>query len=109
MAPGAIEVLSPLSGLRLDLDEKHTAVATVDVISPAEIALEDAIDRFTARNPASQALHRLATSSMPGGNTRTQLHTSPFPVCMRSGSGYQVTSEDSHVWVMPPLALETQS
>lgn len=63
----------------------------------APAALEAAIARFKARNPRSQELHQLALGSMPGGNTRAQMYTFPFPVCMKSGQGYQVTSEDSHV------------
>lgn len=63
----------------------------------AATALEAAIARFKARNPRSQELHKLALDSMPGGNTRAQMYTFPFPVSMKSGQGYQVTSEDGHV------------
>ena len=92
MAPGAIDIVSP-TNIVLDAAIKRHAVTAIH-LSPAEVALEDAVDRFTAQNPNSQALHKLATASMPGGNTRTQLHTSPFPICIKSGAGYQVTSED---------------
>ncbi|KAB5532723.1 pyridoxal phosphate-dependent transferase [Coniochaeta sp. 2T2.1] len=61
-------------------------------------ALQAAATRFTARNPRSAALHASALSSMPGGNTRTTLHTSPFPVYMNSGSHHTVTSEDGYVF-----------
>lgn len=60
-------------------------------------ALEAAIARFTARNPRSQELHEEALGSMPGGNTRAQMYTNPFPVCIKSGEGYRVTTEDGHV------------
>jgi len=102
MAPGAVEVAIPPSDVTFDTGVKCNAVAEVAAFPPTEAALEHAVNRFTARNPNSQALHELATASMPGGNTRTQLHTSPFPVCMKSGAGYQLTSEDSHVWALPP-------
>ncbi len=36
---------------------------------------------------------------MPGGNTRTQLYTSPSSIYMKSGRGYQVMSEDGHMSV----------
>ncbi|CAK7205166.1 hypothetical protein SEUCBS139899_007931 [Sporothrix eucalyptigena] len=89
MAPGAIEdtaaIVPPISETGL---KKNIAPAS------ARDALDAAIARYTAANQRSLELHRLATGSMPGGNTRTQLHTSPFPLCMRSGEGYQVTSED---------------
>lgn len=61
-------------------------------------AVEAAAARFTARNPRSAALHAEAQRSMPGGNTRTTLHTAPFPVYMRRGEGFRVTSEDGHVY-----------
>ncbi|KAF3766811.1 PLP-dependent transferase [Cryphonectria parasitica EP155] len=64
----------------------------------AEDALDAAIARFKARNPCSEALYRQAVESLPGGNTRTQLYTFPFPVYMKSGQGYQVTSEDGHIY-----------
>ncbi|OIW31657.1 PLP-dependent transferase [Coniochaeta ligniaria NRRL 30616] len=70
--------------------------------TPADQALSAAVqaaaDRFSARNPRSAALHAEAVNSMPGGNTRTTLHTSPFPVYMRSGRDFRVTSEDGHVY-----------
>ena len=74
-------------------------------VDPAQTALSNAINRFITRNPRSQELHKLATESMPGGNTRTQLHTFPFPVCMKSGEAYQVTSEDAHMYNQSLLNL----
>ncbi|KAH8912098.1 PLP-dependent transferase [Coniochaeta sp. PMI_546] len=61
-------------------------------------AVQAAAARFSARNPRSAALHAEAVNSMPGGNTRTTLHTSPFPVYMKSGKDFRVTSEDGHVY-----------
>ena len=61
-------------------------------------AVQAAAARFSARNPRSAALHAEAVNSMPGGNTRTTLHTDPFPVFIKSGKDYQVTSEDGHVY-----------
>lgn len=87
MAPGALTTTA--------LHSNDDATATLRKTAPA--ALEAAIARFKARNPRSQELHQLALGSMPGGNTRAQMYTFPFPVCMKSGKGYQVTSEDGHV------------
>ncbi|KAL6872678.1 glutamate-1-semialdehyde aminotransferase [Trichoderma longibrachiatum] len=53
---------------------------------------------YVARNPISQAIHEEATKSLPGGNTRTVLYTDPFPICMKSAKGYQVTSEDDKTY-----------
>lgn len=65
----------------------------------AESALEDAIARFTARNRHSLEIHAQALESMPDGNIRAQMYTYPFPVCLKSGKGYQLTSEDGHTYV----------
>lgn len=58
--------------------------------------LAAAQDKFVQSNPRSLKLHQKALKSLPGGNTRTLLHTAPFPLCMKSGKGYQVTDEDGH-------------
>ncbi|KAM0437595.1 hypothetical protein ACHAPT_001959 [Fusarium lateritium] len=56
--------------------------------------LDAATARYVARNSRSKALHEEAVKSMPGGNTRTVLHASPFPIVIKSGKGYQVTYTD---------------
>jgi glutamate-1-semialdehyde 2,1-aminomutase len=61
--------------------------------------LDAATTQYVTRNPRSKALHEEAIKSMPGGNTRTVLYASPFPVVIKSGKGYQVTSEDGHTQV----------
>ena len=60
-------------------------------------ALEAARARFVANNPKSLKLHERAVKSLPGGNTRSLLHTAPFPVFLKKGEGYRVTSEDDTV------------
>jgi glutamate-1-semialdehyde 2,1-aminomutase len=59
-------------------------------------ALEAAKIRFAERNKTSLKLHEESVKSLPGGNTRSLLHTTPFPVFVKSGKGYQITSEDGH-------------
>ncbi|KAJ2896680.1 hypothetical protein MKZ38_005304 [Zalerion maritima] len=66
---------------------------------PAQEALDAARVRFSQRNARSQSLHQTALSSLPGGNTRSILHTSPFPISLRSGHAHTVTSEDGHTYV----------
>lgn len=61
-------------------------------------ALKAAYSRFLERNPNSLKLHEQALKSLPGGNTRSLLHTAPYPVFLKSGKGYQVTSEDGHTY-----------
>ncbi|KAJ5516385.1 hypothetical protein N7527_007945 [Penicillium freii] len=62
-------------------------------------ALRDAVTRFIQRHPESQRLHRLSLESLPGGNTRTLLHTAPFPVFMRKGEGSELWDEDGNKYV----------
>ncbi|KAM7191969.1 Pyridoxal phosphate-dependent transferase [Naviculisporaceae sp. PSN 640] len=61
--------------------------------------LQAAQERFTQRNPLSQAQHQTATKSLPGGNTRTLLHTSPFPLTITSGQGTTITDLDGHTYL----------
>ena len=62
----------------------------------AKKALGAAEARFAANNPLSQKQHEIAVGALPGGNTRTLLHTSPFPLYIRQGKGTQVWDEDGH-------------
>ncbi|CAG8908271.1 unnamed protein product [Penicillium egyptiacum] len=59
-------------------------------------ALHDAATRFIERHPESHRLHKLSLNSLPGGNTRTLLHTAPFPVFMRKGEGSELWDEDGN-------------
>ncbi|KAF4946207.1 hypothetical protein FGADI_11341 [Fusarium gaditjirri] len=69
-----------------------------ELIQQIQAELEAATARYIDRNPRSKALHDEALKSMPGGNTRTVLHASPFPVVIKSGKGHQITSEDGHTY-----------
>ncbi|KAI1030998.1 hypothetical protein LB504_001202 [Fusarium proliferatum] len=69
-----------------------------ELIQQIKAELEAATTRYIDRNPRSKALHDEALKSMPGGNTRTVLHASPFPVVIKSGKGHQITSEDGHTY-----------
>jgi glutamate-1-semialdehyde 2,1-aminomutase len=59
-------------------------------------AAADAASRYTAANPRSRARHENATHSMPGGNTRSVLFYSPFPLTWASGEGATLTDLDGH-------------
>ncbi|MBV9822808.1 MAG: aminotransferase class III-fold pyridoxal phosphate-dependent enzyme [Actinobacteria bacterium] len=59
-------------------------------------ALEHARARYAAANPASLRAHAEATASMPGGNTRSTLYFSPFPLTMAGGAGCWMTDLDGH-------------
>ena len=59
-------------------------------------ALKETERRFTAANPLSERRYREAAEAMPGGNTRTVLHYSPFPVAFRKAEGCTLTDLDGH-------------
>lgn len=61
-------------------------------------ALRRAEDRYRAANPESERGYHAAASSLPGGNTRTGLHFSPFPLTIASARDQYVTDLDGHVY-----------
>ena len=58
--------------------------------------LSQARQRFVERNPNSKALHNEAVTCLPGGNSRSVLHTAPFPISMTSGHSCYLVDEDGH-------------
>jgi len=67
---------------------------------PASGSLESLIaherDLYTRNNPNSLALYRKAKTALPGGNTRTVLHYSPFPITVRRAQGAHLVDVDGH-------------
>lgn len=59
-------------------------------------AVREAEERYIAANPESQRLAQLAAQRLPGGNTRTTVHFSPFPLYMAAGKGGRLTDVDGH-------------
>ncbi len=51
-------------------------------------------ERYARSWPRARAAHARATGSLPGGNTRTQIHVDPFPVYAERGSGARVVLSD---------------
>ncbi|MDP6707853.1 MAG: aspartate aminotransferase family protein [Alphaproteobacteria bacterium] len=69
--------------------------ANVDLAS----ALAEAEANYVANNPESRARFEAACEVMPGGNTRTSIFYSPFPLTLASGNGARVTDVDGHEYV----------
>lgn len=69
---------------------------SIALANSVDTALDAAIRRYEAANPESRARHRQATEVMPGGNTRTVLHFSPFPLTIQKGEGAVLTDLDGH-------------
>jgi len=64
-----------------------------------EAALADVRERYVTCNPASLAAHIEATVAMPGGNTRSVLFHTPFPLTMARGEGARLWDADGHEYV----------
>jgi glutamate-1-semialdehyde 2,1-aminomutase len=59
-----------------------------------EAALDAATRRYVEHHPASARLARAAAEVLPGGNTRSVLHTEPFGVRIASADGALLTTVD---------------
>jgi hypothetical protein len=46
-------------------------------------------------------LHQHALAVLPGGNTRSVLHTYPFPICMDRGDRNKLIDVDGHEYLRP--------
>ncbi|HKN09991.1 MAG TPA: hypothetical protein VJ376_10990 [Pseudomonadota bacterium] len=57
-------------------------------------ALAAAEARYKARHPKSVECHQFAARHMPGGNTRSALFYTPFPLTWASGRGNRLTDVD---------------
>ena len=62
-------------------------------------ALKDAMHGFASSHPKSKALHDRAGKVMPGGNTRTVLFTSPFPIRVEKAEGATLHDVDGHSYL----------
>lgn len=63
-----------------------------------DAVLEEARETFSAANPKSRARHQQACGVMPGGNTRTILHYTPFPVTVAKGDGAVIWDIDGNAY-----------
>jgi glutamate-1-semialdehyde 2,1-aminomutase len=61
-------------------------------------AVREAEDRYVRANPQSAERYAAAARAMPGGNTRTTIYFSPFPLCMAKGDGARLIDVDGHVY-----------
>lgn len=59
-----------------------------------DVALDDAMRRYRERNPTSSRLARAAAEVMPGGNSRSVLHTDPFGIRIEGAEGAVLTTVD---------------
>ena len=59
-------------------------------------ALEEVREKYISSNPESRVKNAEAKQVMPGGNTRTALYYSPFPVTIAGGEGAHIWDVDGH-------------
>lgn len=71
-------------------------MTSTDVETELREVLAEAEQRYVASNPRSHRRFLDACTVMPGGNTRTSLYYSPFPVTFASGEGQYLTDLDGH-------------
>lgn len=64
----------------------------------AAAALREAQERHVARNPRSRERFEEARRSMPGGNTRSVIFYTPFPVTFVRGEGARLEDLDGHLY-----------
>ena len=67
-----------------------------DTTITVDEALSQARQRYVKRNPNSKILHDEAVNYLPGGNSRSVLHSAPFPISMASGQSCYLVDEDGH-------------
>ncbi len=61
--------------------------------------LLDAETRYLSANPRSAQLNADAQGHLPGGNTRTTVHFSPFPLYIARGEGSRIVDADGHGYI----------
>lgn len=66
---------------------------------PLLAALTAVQEEYIASNAQSHKAHEEACHDFPGGNTRTVLHASPFPLTYVDGKGCELTSLDGKTYV----------
>jgi glutamate-1-semialdehyde 2,1-aminomutase len=61
-------------------------------------ALLETEQRYTSANPKSLERHLVAAKHLPGGNTRTNMYFSPFPIAITRGEGARLHDLDGHAY-----------
>ncbi|OJD28441.1 hypothetical protein ACJ73_00157 [Blastomyces percursus] len=66
--------------------------------SPIITHLHTSHTRYKTRKPKSYAAHQEALKHLPGGNTRSSIFSTPFPLTIASGKNGTLTSLDGHTY-----------
>ena len=82
--------MSKTSNMAKTLQSDHSPAQKIITL------LHDAENCYRQNHPNSQKLHEKAIGILPGGNTRSVLHTDPFPIYMDRGEGNRLIDVDGH-------------
>jgi len=66
--------------------------------TPLGASLATNLANYTLRNPRSLRAYNDSCQHLPGGNTRTTLHSSPFPLTFASGASCTLTTLDGDTY-----------
>jgi glutamate-1-semialdehyde 2,1-aminomutase len=77
----------------------HTREPSARTNADIHTALIDARSRYVSRNQRSFLQHQKACEVMPGGNTRSILFHTPFPLTIVGGKGCRIEDADGHTYV----------
>jgi glutamate-1-semialdehyde 2,1-aminomutase len=73
---------------------KQEGDASVEHDAALAEALREAHEQYAQNHPASKTSYEEACKYLPGGNTRTVLYTTPFPLTFASGHGNKLKTID---------------
>jgi len=79
-----------------DISMEHSNTSAFSTLAEA---IDRAVERYAERNPRSALQHERAVQVMPGGNTRSVLFYSPFPLAMARGEGCRLWDADGHEYI----------
>ncbi|MCJ1246315.1 hypothetical protein MMC30_003521 [Trapelia coarctata] len=80
------------------LNSHTTSNGTAEPLSLVGEAVAKACEEYTKRNPESLKAYNDSCHHLPGGNTRTVLHSSPFPLTFDNGSGAALQDLDYNIY-----------
>ncbi|RDW80410.1 hypothetical protein BP5796_05108 [Coleophoma crateriformis] len=81
------------------LASKATLLTSTTPVRAVEDVVDAAQARYIQRHPVSRDLHEKALKCMPGGNTRSVLHSDPFPICQKRGRENKLWDHDGHQYL----------
>ncbi|KAL9083939.1 MAG: hypothetical protein Q9159_005494 [Coniocarpon cinnabarinum] len=63
------------------------------------MSLDVTLKQYEKAHPKSKSAHQKAIAHLPGGNTRTVIHASPFPLTFVEAQGAGLRTADGHTYI----------